>query len=170
MKLPDFFQKLNPAYICICYVTIATWLTIAALFMQFILDIRPCSLCLWQRIPYFIVMFGAVLVPLRFVRFTLYMQACAFLGNVALSAYHSGVERKWWAGPSGCTVGNFQDLSIDDLYHQIMQTKIIRCDDISWSLFNLSLTNYNFIISVILALSAIYFIWGYDVQSRRKPI
>jgi disulfide bond formation protein DsbB len=166
----EFFNKVNPARVAIMYVTIATWLVMTAWFMQIFFDIRPCELCLWQRIPFYVVMFGAVLVPLRFVRLTLIMQAIAFFANVILSAYHSGIERKWWAGLQGCSVQNIKGLSIDELHQQLINTNIVKCDEISWSLFGLSLTNYNFLICLFLGLSSVYFIWGYHVHAKSHYI
>lgn len=165
-----FFHKVNPAHIALGYVTISTWLILGALFMQFLLKIPPCELCLWQRIPHFVVMFGAVTIPLRWTRLTLLIQAKAYFANVALSFYHSGIERKWWPGPSGCTSQDIQNLSIDALYNQLMATEIVKCDEVAWSLFGLSLTNYNFLICLILGISAVYFIRGYDAQSHTRAI
>lgn len=166
----EFFNTTNPARIAIIYVTISTWLIMGAFFMQVFFDIRPCALCLWQRIPHFVVMFGAVLIPLRFVRLTLIIQAIAFFANMFLSAYHSGIERKWWMGLSGCTTGNIRDLSIEQLYQQLLNTAIVKCDEIAWSFMGLSLTNYNFLICLALGISAIYFIWGYDVHAKSNHI
>ncbi len=166
----EFLHTINPARIAIMYVTIATWLIMGAFFMQVFFDIRPCELCLWQRIPYFVVMFGAVLVPLRFVPFTLIMQALAFFANVALSAYHTGVERKWWAGLAGCATGDVRNLSIEQLHQQLLSTAIVKCDEIAWSFMGLSLTNYNFLICLFLGISAIYFIRGYDEHSKLRHI
>ncbi len=168
--MTEFFNKINPARIAIAYVTISTWLIMGAFFMQIFFDIRPCELCLWQRIPHYAVMFGAVLVPLRFVRFTLIMQALSFFANTLLSAYHSGIERKWWAGMSGCTTHDIGNLSIEELHQQLLNTAIVKCDEIAWSFMGLSLTNYNFLICLMLAISAIYFIRGYDAHAKSNYI
>jgi disulfide bond formation protein DsbB len=133
------FSHINPARIAITYVTLSTWLIMGAFFLQIFMDIRPCELCLWQRIPHYIVMFGAVLVPLRFLRLTFITQAIGYFANVLLSAYHSGIERKWWAGLEGCSSADMK---------------------------NLSLTNYNFIICLVLGISVLYFIGGYGEQSK----
>lgn len=168
--MAHFFNKINPAQVAWSYVIIAMWLIVTAFFMQTFFDIRPCELCLWQRIPYYVIMFGSILIPLRFVRLTLVIQAIAFFINIIISAYHSGIERKWWKGLSGCSSFDIQNLSIDELHQQLLNTAMVKCDEISWSLFGLSLTNYNFLISLILGLSAIYCIRGYDAQSKSKHI
>jgi disulfide bond formation protein DsbB len=168
--MTDFFHKVNPAKVAIFYVTVATWLVMGAWFMQIFFDIRPCELCLWQRIPMYVVIFGAVLVPLKFVRFTLMMQAVSFFTNVALSSYHSGIERKWWEGLKGCSSQDIKGLSIEELHQQLINTAIVKCDEISWSLFGLSLTNYNFIICLSLGLSCLYCLWGYHKYAQSHYI
>jgi disulfide bond formation protein DsbB len=168
--MTDFFHRVNPARIAIGYVTIATWLVMSAWFMQIFFAIRPCELCLWQRIPFYCVMFGAVLVPLRFVRLTLIMQTIAFFVNTLISAYHSGIERKWWAGLNGCSMQDISQLSIDALHQQLINTNVVKCDEIAWSLLGLSLTNYNFFICLFLGLSGIYFIWGYHAHTKSHYI
>jgi disulfide bond formation protein DsbB len=158
------FQRINPARIAMMYVMISTWLIMGAWFLQIFLDIRPCDLCLWQRIPHYIVIFGAVLVPLKFIRSTMIMQTLAYFSNVILGFYHSGIERKWWKGLNGCSTPNIENLSIDALHQHLLSVQIIKCDEISWSLFGLSLTNYNLIICLVLAISLIYFIRGYNAR------
>ena len=168
--MDEFFNKVNPARIAIIYVIITTWLVMIAFFMQIFFDIRTCELCLWQRIPHYVVMFGAVLVPLRLVRFTLIIQSIAFFANTALSAYHSGIERKWWQGLNGCSMQDISSLTIDELHQQLINTAIVKCDEIAWSLLGLSLTNYNFIICLFLGLSSVYFIRGYDAHAQSNHI
>ncbi|MFT6072004.1 MAG: disulfide bond formation protein DsbB [Alphaproteobacteria bacterium] len=160
------FSHINPARIAITYVTLSTWLIMGAFFLQIFMDIRPCELCLWQRIPHYIVMFGAVLVPLRFLRLTFITQAIGYFANVLLSAYHSGIERKWWAGLEGCSSADMKNLSIAQIHERLLNTQIIKCDEIAWEFLGLSLTNYNFIICLVLGISVLYFIGGYGEQSK----
>jgi disulfide bond formation protein DsbB len=162
----EYLNRISPIRVASTYIIISTWLIMGAFFMQIFFDIRPCELCLWQRIPHYVVMFGAVLLPLRFIRFTLILQGFAFFANLCLSAYHSGIERKWWQGFSGCTTSNIQDVSVEQLYTQLLNTAIVKCDEIPWSFMGLSLTNYNFLISLVLCISAIYFIRRYNVQAK----
>jgi disulfide bond formation protein DsbB len=160
------FKDINPARISMFYVMISTWLIIGVFFLQTFLDIRPCDLCLWQRIPHYGVIFGAVLVPLNFIRSTMIMQTLAYFVNVILSFYHSGIERQWWKGLDSCSTPNIENLSVDALYQHLLSVQIMKCDEIAWRFLGLSLTNYNFIICFILAISLIYFIKGYDAYSR----
>ncbi len=160
------FQKIPPARIVLMFVTISTWLIMSALFMQVFFEIRPCHLCLWQRYPHFIVMFGAVLVPLRIIRPALFLQGLAYLSGAGLSLYHTGIERKWWQGLAGCTSSDMSNLSIAEIQAKILNTAIVKCDEISWSLFGLTLSNYNLIICFLLMCIVFYCIKGYDKYAK----
>lgn len=158
------FKNYPACRLAMIYVLISTWLVIGAFFMQIFFGLQPCDLCVWQRIPHLAVMFGAVLVPLKFVRFTLIMQAMAYFINAALALYHTGIERLWWKGIGECVSPEINQLSINDLYQKLMMTNIVKCNEISFSLFGLSLTNYNLIVCTLLGISLIYAIRGYDAQ------
>ena len=38
-----------------------------------------------------------------------------------LALYHSGIEQKWWSGPSTCSSGKIDDLSVDELFEKIIR-------------------------------------------------
>ena len=70
----------------------------------------------------------------------------------AIGAYHAGVEKDWWQGPQSCTSGSINGLTTDDLLEQIMTAPLVRCNDIPWQLFGISMAGWNMIISLALAL------------------
>ena len=152
-------QDMTFAKLSIYLVTIAVMLLLGVFILQNAFGLVPCELCLWQRYPYFAVLFGAVLVPLYKEYFAVQMQMLAFLVNIMLSFYHSGIERGLWQGFTACSTQNIAGLSVEELRDFIHNAPMVKCTDINWSLFGLSLTNYNFIISVgLLVFSGYYFI------------
>ena len=79
----------------------------------------------------------------------------------AVGVYHTGVERKWWAGPTSCTGGgDISNLSPADLLNQINAAPMVRCDEIPWLLsdlipwdvLNLSMANFNAVGALVTAL------------------
>lgn len=168
--MKKIIQTIPPKQIVMIFVLISLWILVSALFLQFFLNMSPCELCFWQRYPYVVVLFGSVLAPLGFVRVALIGQSICFWIGAMIALFHSGIERKWWKGFSSCSTLDIKNLSIEELNLRLMQSHIVKCDEISWTFFGLSLTNYNLIISVILGIITIYFIRGYDVQSRRTPL
>jgi len=119
---------------------------------QYLGDMAPCKLCLWQRWPH------AAAVVIGLVAFWLpgralpVLGALAALSTAAIGAYHTGVERGWWEGPNSCTSGPIGGLSSEDLMAQIMAAPLVRCDEVPWEMFTLSMASWNAIASLGLAL------------------
>jgi disulfide bond formation protein DsbB len=117
--------------------------------MQNIWHIMPCELCLWQRYPYYIILSGAVLVPLRYGVLALKIQFGSFLVGAGLALYHTGLERNWWLGGSCTTQKLAQNASPQDILLQLQASPLVKCDQISWHLWGLSLTNYNLLLCLV---------------------
>lgn len=120
----------------------------------------PCELCWYQRYPYMGVIAVALLrlfiagIPKR-----LCVTLCAllFLTTGAIGFYHWGVEFEWWAGPGSCSAGLDLSGSPEDALAAIMAAPLVRCDEVAWSLFGLSMAGYNMLIGF--GLAAIMLIW-----------
>ncbi|MBL4768247.1 MAG: disulfide bond formation protein B, partial [Rhodobacteraceae bacterium] len=69
-----------------------------------------------------------------------------------IGIYHTGVERGWWEGPTTCTSGPIGGLSGQDLMAQIMFAPLVRCDEVPWEMFTLSMASWNAIASFGLVL------------------
>lgn len=97
----------------------------------------PCKMCWWQRYPHFAaIAIGALALAYRGPIFP-WLGALAAATTSAIGAYHSGVERKWWSGPSSCTSSGVEGLSTDDLMEQILNAPLVLCDEIPWRLSDL---------------------------------
>ena len=124
---------------------------------QYGFGLRPCELCLLQRVPYGVVIFLALLalgLRLDAGRMALVLGLCglAFLGNSGISLYHVGVEQHWWAGPTSCTGGLGTVHSVQDLAALLSKPiDIPQCDKVAWSLFGISMAGYNMIACIALA-------------------
>lgn len=159
-------SKLEPAMRWVLSPRILPWIIAAAaaaiLATVHILEAYgwvPCELCLRQRIPYWIaaaIALAAAVVALpRFnlpVVSSLLMAAAAlvFIVGIGLAVQHLGVEQHWWK--STCSGGGKQ--SIADMLASIGKKPIVPCDEKRPFLFGLTLTNYNLILSAILAALA----------------
>lgn len=117
------------------------------------LGYAPCKLCLWQRWPHAIaIVLGliALAMPWTLVAWT---GALTAIISTGLGIYHSGVERGWWEGPTSCTAsgGGLGGLSGADLLSVDSAERLVLCDEIPWSLFGLSMANYNVLASIVFA-------------------
>jgi len=115
--------------------------------------LAPCELCLWQRWPYWIVIVGALLALPVARRLSpaglaalLALFGLVWLAGAAVAGFHVGVEHHWWQGLAACSGGGVDaGASFQDLKAQILAAPVVRCDDVPWSLFGISLAGYNFI-------------------------
>ena len=137
-----------------------------ALIGQYGFNLHPCELCIYQRIPFGIVI-ALGLIGLALPRTAMaqtVLIGLAFTVNAGIAMFHSGVERKWWEGLKGCSTPDMSG-SIEDLMARIQSAAVTRCDEIPWSLFGLSMANYNVIVcGGLAALCAIYV-----VAKNQKP-
>jgi disulfide bond formation protein DsbB len=140
-----------PAAIALCG---SGAILLGALAFQYIGGYPPCSLCYWQRYGHVGVMALAwlALLPLtRAVRLALLsLVGVALLVTAGLAVYHVGVEWKWWAGPTGCTGVSGVGMSVEQLKRMLMGTKMVRCDEIAWSMFGISMAGWNALLSLAL--------------------
>lgn len=112
------------------------------------LGFAPCKLCWWQRYPHFAaILIGALALALG-KRALAWLGALAALATSGIGVFHSGVERGLWDGPSTCTSGPVEGLSAADLMDQIMNAPLVRCDEIPWDIFGISMANLNAVISL----------------------
>jgi disulfide bond formation protein DsbB len=156
----------DPAVLPALAITAIAAATLAgAWFFELVLDIRPCPLCLEQRYAYYLaVPLGLVLAfaasrraprPVLLAGFAVLLLAA--LANTWLGGYHAGVEWQFWQGPTDCS-GPLVNLgSAGNLLERLDTVKVVRCDEVQWRFLGLSLAGYNVLISLAMALIAL---WG----------
>jgi disulfide bond formation protein DsbB len=112
----------------------------------------PCELCLKQRWAYYVgVPFALILGLARptWVKPGLYALSLLLAANAMFGIYHSGVEWKFWAGPSTCTGGALSADGLPDL-----GKPAVMCDQPAIRILGLSLAGWNAIICAALATIA----------------
>jgi disulfide bond formation protein DsbB len=115
-----------------------------ALGSQYVGGLHPCEMCYWQRWPHgaaILLAAAAFVIPAKSRTLTT-LAALAIAISGAIGVYHAGVEIGWWEGVTTCTAGGA--LSLD----QLMKVPLVRCDQIQWSLFGISMAGWNAIISL----------------------
>jgi disulfide bond formation protein DsbB len=163
---PPVRHAADPAVIAALAVAVVAAATLAgAWFFELVLDIRPCPLCLEQRYAYYLAVPLGLLVafaasrgaPRQVVLAGFAVLLLAALANAWLGGYHAGVEWQFWQGPTDCS-GPVADLgSAGTLLQRLDTVKVIRCDEVQWRFLGLSLAGYNVLISMLMALIAL---WG----------
>lgn len=117
------------------------------------LGYAPCALCLWQRWPHGVAVAIGVLVLALPRPVTFLLGAAAALATAGIGAYHTGVERGWWPGPSTCSGGGAVDPSLGLLPGDVadVANTVVMCDEVALWIFGLSMANWNVIASIVLA-------------------
>ncbi|WP_333684997.1 disulfide bond formation protein B [Pontibaca methylaminivorans] len=125
-------------------------LLLGALAFQYLGGMAPCSLCIWQRWPHGIAILIAALALIRPGRILPVLGALAALATAGIGLYHTGVERGWWEGPATCTASSADGMSSAELMAHIMAAPLVRCDDVAWEMFGLSMASWNAVASLVL--------------------
>lgn len=135
----------------------STVLLLGAFGFQHIGGLAPCKLCLWQRWPHAAaIVIGAVALAFG-TRVLAVLGGFAALATAGVGIYHTGVERKWWEGPSSCSGGgnDLGTLSGADLLSLDAPVSVVMCDQVAWQMLGLSMASWNAVAALILA--AIWF-------------
>jgi disulfide bond formation protein DsbB len=157
-------MTLTPAQAALFFLTASAALIIGAFGFQYLGGLSPCVLCWWQRYAHgaTVVVAGAAFVaarrsPARPQLAWLLVAAAGvtLLAGAAIAAFHVGVEQHWWQGTAECGSSTSGAGGIEELRARLLNQPIVRCDEIDWSLFGISMAGYNFLISLILAIFAL---------------
>ena len=140
--------SLKNFYLLIALLSILT--LISAIYIEYVLDVKPCKLCLYQRVPYVIGIF------LCFFGYNnhknllwSYLLIFSFVTSLILSGYHVGIENNIFQEFSGCTANNLSITDKTDLLNSLSKN-IPGCKEIGFTLFGFSLATINFIISIMI--------------------
>src|SRR5262245_28815766 len=97
-----------------------------AFIAQFAFGLAPCTLCLYQRVPFALaILFGSI--GLMFKKHpvvqnsAVFLSGMLFLANGLIAFYHSGVERSWWQSAlEGCRVSFEEGKNTENLLDTIL--------------------------------------------------
>ena len=128
---------------------------LSALYIEHIINIIPCKLCLYQRVPYIVSIFVCFFGYNYYKNlFWIYLLIVIFIISTFLSGYHYGIEINIFEEFSGCTSNNLNITNKADLLNSL-QNSIPNCKDINFQIFGMSLATINLIISIIISISSI---------------
>lgn len=148
MNRVDVFEPRTAALIV---AAVSAAALIGAYLFQYVGDLAPCQMCLWQRPPYYIAIIGSIgaYALMRgapqlniIILVLLAVVALALAVNAGIGVFHAGVEWKLWKGPATCGAIDFSS------------TSVVRCDEAAWRLLGLSLAGYSALISAGLTVIA----------------
>ena len=124
-----------------------------AYFIQYILEHKPCNLCIVERIPYLsaIVLISLIFIVRRFEIIFSTIVLLFFILGVLISFYHVGIEQGFFEESFVCNLENSgANLSKEQILKQLEKAPI-SCKEVTFRFFGLSLATINTIISIILS-------------------
>ena len=123
-----------------------------AYYSEIVYQLEPCILCIYQRIPFALVIifsFTSIFRPIL-LNWTLLFAGIAFLVGSSIAFYHLGVEQHWWE--SSCTGELITKLSTTNLLNELQKKPAKPCDELDWELFGISMASYNVFYSAALSI------------------
>ena len=144
---------------------------------EYVFGFAPCSLCLIQRYPHIIVVMTSVwLIFFRTHKFFIYPTNTLVMAlSIFLASYHAGVEQGIFQGPQSCSSSSLslvQDKSAEALLQDILNTSVVRCNEVTWSFMGLSMATWNLILSTGLfigwAVASLHFLKFFQLKSFSK--
>ncbi|RME68007.1 MAG: disulfide bond formation protein B [Alphaproteobacteria bacterium] len=134
----------------------------------------PCDLCLKQRPPHWAALglgLGACVLlrggHARAGAFVLALMGLILLTGAGVAAFHVGVEQHWWQGAGACAAPLLDGSDPAQMAAALMQAPIVRCDQVAWSLFGLSMAGYNLVASLVLGAAVLGAAWHWRAKERK---
>ena len=131
-----------------------------ALYYQYFENYPPCELCIYQRVPYILILF-CVFFSIIFKKFKKIISISLpmlFLSSLMISSFHFGVEQGFWEYGSKCSNQSEKFNDIDELRNFLYEVPITKCNEILWDFLGISMAGYNMIFSFITFLISIFFL------------
>mgnify|MGYP000199230579 CR=1 FL=1 len=136
----------------------------SAYFIEYVLNYKPCNLCLIERIPYFtstIIIFLSFYLK-KFEKFIFIFLSIIFLVGTIISFYHFGIEQGFFEESFVCTLINeINILNKEDLLKDLQKT-IVSCKEVKFKILGLSLATINAILSLILSVITFKIFLNYE--------
>ena len=171
MSLIALSEKLNTRRIAGFQAGAGAVVLAVAYAFQYLGGVQPCVLCLYQRWPWWIAVgLGCLVVLLRgrpgVALGVAATSSLAILSGAGLAGFHVGVEQHWWEGLTSCGGAVGMPTSVEALRQQIMSSLVVRCDEVAWSLFGISMAGYNFLISLVFGAGGLCVLWRHREASH----
>ena len=130
------------------------FILVSAFIIEYGLGHKPCKLCIYERIPYFLSIFliGKIFFIKEYNKATLLILFLVFIISSVLAFYHFGIEEGFFQESLVCKTENLSEtLTKDDLLKELSENNI-SCKDVSIRILGFSLAAINTIFSLILSV------------------
>lgn len=131
--------------------------------------LKPCELCIFQRIPFALVIpFAALGLWKKRWGFGIGLViGLLFLINSGIAGYHAGVEQHWFPGPDACTdTPSAVPLTMEQILEKMKNAPLVACDQPQWDFYGITMAAMNAVWSLLLAMTT--FIALHKIRKKAK--
>ena len=142
--------SLKKYFLLIFFISVFSLLSVT--YIEFVLNQKPCKLCVYQRIPYIVTIFICFLgfVSQKKINW-LFFLSLVFISSSFLSGYHVGIENNIFSEFSGCSNTNTNLIDKTDIIKSLNDS-MPSCKEINFRIFGFSLATINLFISILISL------------------
>ena len=161
-------KKNNTILIIIFFVI--SFSIISALIIEHVLGHQPCSLCLYERIPYFLsaLLMIKIFFFKKYEKVILLILFLIFMISALLAFYHFGIEQNFFNESFVCNVDSqLEILSKENLLKEL-NNNIVGCKYVTFRILGLSLAAINTILSVVLSIIFLKLFFNYGSSSTSQ--
>jgi disulfide bond formation protein DsbB len=127
---------------------------VSAYIIEYGFGYKPCKLCIYERIPYFLSIFLLIEILFfkKYKKITLLLLSLIFISSAILAFYHVGIEKNFFNESLICTNNNLSEIiSKEEILKQLSESSI-SCKDVNFKIMGLSLASINLIFSLVLSV------------------
>ena len=150
----NLFPNRKNFYLIIFLISVTSILF--ALYVEFVLEYKPCKLCIYQRIPYLAAIF------ISFIGFNYYKNdniliilIIIFILSAIISGYHFGIEYGFFDEQSSCATNSLDLLNKKELLESLGKNMPVNCKDAIFQILGVSLAAINAILSILIVIISI---------------
>ncbi len=145
------FRKDNFRILHISMLTISIFVLLCTFFIEYVMELAPCPLCIYQRFPYLCIIKISVtgIITKKNSNYTFVFILMNLLASCLLSIYHSGIEREIFVSGSLCSsvVTIPKDISTEEIVKMFYSEPIVTCSAAPFRVLTLSMTEWNFLLN-----------------------
>jgi len=142
----------NTKTICLITLIISIISLLSAIYIEHSIGIKPCKLCIYQRVPYLLAIFVSFLgYYYSNNKLFINLLILIFVTSFMISGYHVGIENEIFNEFPGCTSQNIKLLDKSEILDSL-KNSALSCKNVDFKILGISLATINFIISSILVV------------------
>ena len=149
----------NSNFLNLLFLFVGILVLLIVYYLEFFQGVAPCKLCIYQRLPYFIIILLATSFLLiknqNLKKITFLFYILIFTSSLVMSVYHFGIEKNLWNALAGCETNIKSFSNSDNLKEYLLNKDYVSCSDVSFKFLKISLAGYNTIVSLILLILSI---------------